>query len=134
MRRLKTLINNHQQLILLFAQVPLIACLLSVVVTKNLFYSYEETKAILFTMVTAAIWLGLLNAIQEVCKERVILEKEYMADLRVSAYLCSKLVFLFLLSIIQSVLFVSTFILFVDVPSNGVLFSWYIETVLVITN
>lgn len=132
MRRLKTLINNHQQLILLFAQVPLIACLLSVVVTKNLFYSYEETKAILFTMVTAAIWLGLLNAIQEVCKERVILEKEYMADLRVSAYLCSKLVFLFLLSIIQSVLFVSTFILFVDVPSNGVLFSWYIETVLVI--
>lgn len=131
-RRLKILINNHQQLVLLFAQVPLIAFLLSIVVTKNIFYSYEETKAILFSLVTAAIWLGLLNAIQEVCKERVILEKEYMSDLRISSYLCSKLLFLFLLSIIQSFLLISAFVLFVDVPSSGVIFSWYIETVFII--
>ena len=131
-RRLKILINNHQQLILLFAQVPLIAFLLSIVVTKNIFYSYEETKAILFSLVTAAIWLGLLNAIQEVCKERVILEKEYMSDLRISSYLCSKLLFLFLLSVIQSFLLISAFVLFVDVPSNGVIFSWYIETIFII--
>ena len=117
-RQIKKLINNKQQLLLLILQAPLIAYLLSLIVTKNLFYSYEETKSILFSIATSAVWLGLLNSIQEICKERVILEKEYMADLKLSSYIISKILYLALLALIQSFLLVTAFKIFVDVNSH----------------
>lgn len=131
-RQLKKLFNNQQQLVLLLFQAPLIAYLLSLIVTKNLFYSYEETKSILFSIATSAVWLGLLNSIQEICKERVILEKEYMADLKLSSYLASKVFYLCLLAIAQAILFVGVFNIFVDVPQNGVIFPWKVETILTV--
>lgn len=131
-RYIKTIINNKQQLLLLFIQSPLIAFLLSLIVTDQLFEYYDETKAILFSISTSAVWLGLLNSIQEICKERVILEKEYMANLHLSSYLCSKVVVMGLLAIVQSILLIITFSIFVDVPNNGVIFSWNVETILTI--
>lgn len=131
-RKMKILFNNKQQLLLLFGQAPLIALLLSIVVTNNLFYSYEETKAILFTISIAAIWIGLLNSIQEVCSERVILEKEFMADLRLDAYLASKVIYLLLIGLIQAMLLIGVFVLVVDVPQTGLVFSWYLECVLTV--
>lgn len=131
-RKLKTLFNNRQQLLMLFGQAPLIGLLLPIVVTDNLFYSYEETKAILFSISTAAIWIGLLNAIQEICRERVILEKEFMADLRISAYLASKVVYLLLLALVQSILLVTAFMLVVDVPKIGLMSNWYVESITIV--
>lgn len=131
-RKLKTLFNNKPQMILIFGQAPLIAFLLSFVVTKNMFYSYEETKSVLFTLSTASIWIGLLNSIQEVCKEKVILFKEYMSDLRISAYLLSKVTYFIILSLIQSLLFVGTFTLVVDVPTLGIEFPWFVENTFVV--
>lgn len=131
-RKFNMLFNNKQQLILLFGQAPLIAFLLSFVVTENLFYSYEDTKAILFTFSTAAIWIGLLNSIQEICKERVILEKEYMSNLRLSAYIASKVVYLLILALIQAFLLLITFVLIVDVPSTGLLYNWFIDSLITV--
>ena len=130
-RYAKTIINNKQQLLLLLAQAPIIAYLLSLVVTDNLFNSYDEAKTLLFAMASASIWLGLLNSIQEICKERVILQKEYMANLKLSAYLGSKMLIQCLLGLIQAVLLVTTFSLLVEVPSTGVVTSWYLETTVV---
>ena len=126
-RKFNMLFNNKQQLILLFGQAPLIAFLLSFVVTDNLFYSYEETKAILFTISTAAIWIGLLNSIQEICKERVILEKEHMSNLRLSAYISSKVFYLLIISLIQAFLLILTFVIVVDVPKTGLMYNWFID-------
>lgn len=131
-RKLKTLFNNKQQLLLMFGQAPLIAILFSFVVTDDLFYMYEETKSILFAVTTASIWIGLLNSIQEVCREKVILHKEYMADLRLSAYISSKTLYLIVLAIFQSLLFVGAFMLMVDVPEMGVHYSWFFETFVVV--
>lgn len=131
-RKCNMLLNNKQQLILLFGQAPLIAFLLSFVVTDNLFYSYEETKAILFTFSTAAIWIGLLNAIQEICKERVILEKEYMSNLRLSAYICSKVCYLLIIAFIQASLLLITFALVVDVPKTGLMYNWFGDSLITI--
>ena len=117
---------------MLFGQAPLLAFLLTLVVTDNIFYSYEETKSIIFTMSNAAIWLGLLNSIQEICKERVILQKEHMADLRLSAYILSKLTYLIIVAIIQSILLVVTFVLIVNVPQTGLLFNWVLETIVIV--
>ena len=131
-RKFKALFNNKQQLLMLFGQAPLLAFLLTLVATDNIFYSYEETKSIIFTMSNAAIWLGLLNSIQEICKDRVILQKEHMADLRLSAYILSKLTYLIIVAIIQSILLVVTFVLIVNVPQSGLLFNWVLETIVIV--
>ena len=130
-RYAKTIVNNKQQLLLLLAQAPIIAYLLSIVVTDELFQSYDEAKTFLFAMATASIWLGLLNSIQEICKERVTLQKEYMANLKLSAYLSSKIVVQCLLGLVQAILLVTTFALLVEVPEEGVFTSWFLEMTLV---
>ena len=108
-RYIKLISNDFQQLLILFAQTPIVAILLVMVTTDNLYKSYDDTKAILFSLGCASIWLGLLNSIQEICKEKVILQKEHMADLKLSAYLLSKFIVQGLLAFIQSLLLVSIF-------------------------
>ncbi len=132
-RKFKLLFNNKQQLLILFGQAPLLAFLLNLVVTDDLFYSYEETKSIMFTLSNAGIWLGLLNSIQEICKEKVILHKEYMADMRLSAYILSKVIYLIIVGLIQSLLLVGTFSLLVgNVPELGLTFNWIVEVIVIV--
>ena len=129
-RYIKTIVNNRQQLILLLVQAPVIAFLLSLIVTEDLFEYYDETKAILFSLGTSAIWLGLLNSVQEVCKEKVILKKEYMANLHLSSYLGSKVLVMGLLAVVQAILLILSFSLFVDVPLVGVISNWKFEVII----
>lgn len=132
-RKFKMLFNNKQQLILLFGQAPLLGYLTTLVVTGNIFYSYEETKSILFILANSSIWIGLLNSITEICKEKTILSKEYMADLRLSSYIASKLVYLIIIGLVQALLLVASFSLFLDgVPPTGIVTSWFIETSLIV--
>ena len=132
-RKFKLLFNNKQQLFMLFGQAPLLAFLITLVVTEDLFYSYEETKSVLFTLSNAGIWLGLLNSIQEICKEKVILRKEHMADLRLSSYISSKVLYLGIIGIIQSALLVGSFAFFLDsVPEFGLMFNWVLETMIIV--
>ena len=127
-RHFKTIINNKFQLLLLIFQAPIIAFALTLVMNQDLFEYYDMTKSILFSISLAAIYIGLGNSIQEICKEKVILKKEHMANLRLSSYLISKVVVLLLLSVIQAILFVTTLNLLIEVPSDGVIFSWNIES------
>ncbi len=108
-RYVKLISNDFQQLLILFAQAPIVAVLLAMVTTDDLYKSYDDTKAILFSLGCASIWLGLLNSVQEICKEKVILQKEHMADLKLSAYLLSKFIVQGFLAFIQSLLLVSIF-------------------------
>ena len=108
-RYIKLISNDFQQLLILFAQAPIVAILLALVTTDDLYKSYNSTKAILFSLGCASIWLGLLNSVQEICKEKVILQKEFMADLKLSAYLLSKFIVQGVLAFIQSLLLVFIF-------------------------
>lgn len=108
-RYIKLISNDIQQMMLLFAQAPLIAMLLSLVTTDQLYKGYDDTKAILFSLGCSSIWLGLLNAIQEICKEKVILQKEHMADLKLSAYLFSKIIVQGILAFLQATCLVFIF-------------------------
>lgn len=130
-RYAKTILNNKQQLMLLLLQAPIIAYLLTCVVSDEVFTSYDEAKMFLFAMASASIWLGLLNSIQEICKERVILKKEYMANLKLSAYLGSKMVVQCLLGLLQAILLVVSVSIFLETPQEGIIMSWKLETILV---
>lgn len=113
-------------------QAPILAFLISLVKDGNEFERYNITKSLLFALSCSAFWIGMLNAIQEVCKEREILRREYMTGLHLSSYILSKLLVLGSLCVIQSILLVSVFFGTVGGPKEGVLLPPYLEMFLTV--
>ncbi len=66
----------------------------------------ENLPAYLFMSVIVALFLGMIISAEEIIKDRKILERESFLHLSRSAYLLSKVAFLFLLSALQMFLFV----------------------------
>lgn len=119
-RYLELIKNDTQRLTMLFLQPVLIALLLSLVANENVFEIYEDTKSILFALSCAGIWIGLFNSIQEICKERVILKREYMANLKLPVYIASKFLVQTLLGAMQSFLMITIFAFAVGMPEEGI--------------
>lgn len=120
-RYIRLVINDRQRLLLLLVQAPVLALLISLVADGQQFEQYEMTKGLLFALSCSAFWVGMLNAIQEVCKERSILKREYMTCLSLNSYILSKILVLGILCVIQSALIVGVFALSVGLPEEGII-------------
>ncbi len=129
-RYMKLVTNDRQRLLLLLAQAPLLALLISFVADDQQFEQYEMTKSLLFALSCSGFWIGMLNAIQEICKERTILKREYMTGLSLGAYVESKLIVLGLLCLLQSFMVTTVFSLLVGLPEEGILCEPYLEVLL----
>lgn len=130
-RYIKLITNDFQQLFLLIAQAPIVAILLAMVASEDIYSSYDDTKAIMFSIGCASIWLGLLNSVQEICKEKVILQKEHMADLKLSSYLLSKFIVQGIIAFIQATLLVGIFQKIVGSSEHSILIDGYWDIQLV---
>ncbi|MDF2538601.1 MAG: hypothetical protein K0S76_1622 [Herbinix sp.] len=126
-RYVKLLLNDKQRMLLLLLQAPLLAVLIYLVANGKQFDEYEMTKSILFALSCCAFWIGILNSIQEVCKERVILKREHLTGLKLTAYVNSKFVVLGALCLIQSLLLIGVFSLLIGVPEEGVYLPAFVE-------
>ena len=126
-RYLKLILNDRQRLLLLLVQAPILAILISFVANGKQFEQYEMTKSLLFALSCSAFWIGMLNAIQEVCKERTILRREYMTGLRLESYVFSKIIILGLLSVVQAFLVTIVFALRIGLPETSVIFPPFFE-------
>lgn len=116
-RRYVTLIKNDmERLAMIFIQPVLIGLLLALVAEKGIFDKMFETRSIMFALMSAGIWMGLFNTIQEIYKERVILKREYMANLKLPLYMLSKYVVQAMIAIIQSVIMVAVFVALKGAP------------------
>lgn len=126
-RYIKLVVNDKQRSLLLLVQAPLLAVLISFVADGKQFDQYEMTKSLLFALSCSAFWVGMLNAIQEICKERTVMKREYMTGLSLSAYLFSKIIVLGFLCLLQSVLITGVFSVMVGLPKTGVLINPFLE-------
>ena len=117
-RYFKLILNDRQRLLLLLAQAPILAVLISLVSDKEAFRQYEMTKSLLFALSCSAFWIGMLNALQEICKERVILRREYMTGLSLDAYILSKIAVLGVLCFVQSLCVTGAFSLLIGLPGD----------------
>ena len=113
--------NDRKRLGLLFVQAILLGILISFVADGEQFEQYEMTKSLLFALSCSAFWIGMLNSIQEICKERTILKREYMTGLSLNSYILSKMIVLSFLCLIQSFLIVAVFRALVGMPEKGIL-------------
>jgi len=91
-------------------QVPILGLLTAFLFNSHVFdrappLHTAKSAQLLFLMVTVALWLGAINAAREIVKERNVLSRELMVGVRLSAYVASKLVVLFGLAALQTVLF-----------------------------
>lgn len=112
--------SDIKRLLLLFGQAPALVLMISFVADGNQFEQYEMTKSLLFALSCSAFWLGMLNAIQEICKERTIMKREYMTGLSLSAYVASKIIVLGILCLIQSALITGMFGAMIGLPEEGI--------------
>ena len=108
-RYLELMKNDAKRLGMLIGEPLLIGILLAIVVDKALLSEFNTTQSIMFAMSSAAIWVGVFNSIEEVCKERSILKREYMANLKLSVYLLSKVLVQMVLGLIQVLFMTSLF-------------------------
>ena len=126
-RYTKLILNDRQRLLLLLAQAPVLAFLISLVADGHQYEYQVITKSLMFALACAAFWVGMLNSIQEICKERSVLKREYMTGLSLGSYISSKIIVLGVMSLIQSFLIVSVFALTVGLPEEGLIFGAYPE-------
>ena len=121
------MLHDVKRLLMLILQAPLLGFLIYLVSSENVFVRYDITKAILFSMSCCGFWIGILNSIQEVCKERNILKREYLSGLSLAAYIFSKFIVLGVVCMIQSALLVGAFAYLVGMPEEGIFLSAGVE-------
>lgn len=86
---------------------------------------FTGTQTGLFMLVCVAIFVGICNSIQEICKERNILKREYMTNLKLTSYMSSKLIIQGFVCAAQTLLILVIFAIYVknkEMPSSGVIF------------
>ena len=76
--------------ILIAAVISFLVCS---IVGENMFSTYEDTKSGFFAIISAAIWIGIFNSIQRICKEHNTITSEYRSGLHISSYIMSHVIF-----------------------------------------
>ncbi len=99
-----------------------ISFLVCSIVGKDMFSTYESTKSGFFAIISASIWIGIFNFIQRICKEHSTITSEYRSGLHIRAYIMSHVIFDFVICLIQSAVLMGICMIFIDFPSNGIIF------------
>ena len=132
-RCLHLIVNDRMRLLLLIGLPLLLTFLISMAARdEKQFKQFEITQALLFALACSSFFVGMLDAVQEVCKERSILRREYMAGLKLRAYVASKIVVLALICLAQSLLFTGLIFMLAGSPENGLLMAPFPEFLLTV--
>lgn len=116
LRDIQAKIHNTQYMVINLLEAPLLAFILAFIVR---YYNVDDTlmagyvfaknpnvPAYLFMSVIVALFMGLTVSAEEIIRDRKILKREAFLHLSRSSYLASKISILFVLSAIQTILFV----------------------------
>lgn len=122
--------NDMMRLAILILQPVIIGLLLYIVSDDSVFDIYENTKTMLFALCCSGIWIGLFNSIQEICKERSILRREYMTSLKLPVYVLSKFFVQAMIGLFQAVLLAGAFMLAVGKDNPGLFLDSFIPEII----
>ncbi|MCK4661839.1 MAG: ATP-binding cassette domain-containing protein [Bacteroidales bacterium] len=106
--------SNKQYIAINFLEAPLLAFILASIIRyiadpNSRIYIFRENENIppyVFMALIVALFLGFMVAAEEIFRDRKILKREAFLNLSRSSYLVSKILILFVISAIQSYLFV----------------------------
>jgi ABC-type multidrug transport system ATPase subunit len=109
-RYARTLWRDRRTLAVLVGQAPVMAVLIALLYPGNVLAlpDAQPTRSaqFIFLLVTAALWLGLIDSCREIVKERSIIIRELNVGVRLDAYLIAKATLLFILGAVQCTILV----------------------------
>jgi len=121
-RYLRLTFGDPKRMLLLLLQAPLLGVLLMLVSNSssdNAVFEYSTSaKSMLFSLTCAAFWVGMLNSIQEICKEKDIFAREKMSTVRLFPYIASKISVIGILCVFQAFVLVLIVQIFSGLPEN----------------
>lgn len=121
-RRYTRIILHDKKKLRMVIIFPLVLALVIVwVAGKGMFDTFEQTQACLFMIVSSTIFVGLCNTIQEICKERSIVKREYMANLNLASYIISKMLVQGAISVISTIISMTVYGIAFDFPKKGII-------------
>ena len=129
-RYIELMKNDLMRMAILILQPIIIGLLLYVVADDSVFDVYKNTKTMMFSLCCSGIWIGLFNSIQEICKERNILRREYMTNLKLPVYIFSKFFVQAIIGAVQAVLLAGVFILVVDKDLPGLFLDTFVPEII----
>ncbi|MBQ0059027.1 MAG: ABC transporter permease [Lachnospiraceae bacterium] len=97
-----------------------ISLLIAFVIGNNMFYNKENLTGYSFTMISACIWIGIFNSIQNICKERAIIKREHRSGLHITSYMAAHMLFQALLCLVEMIVFVVCCSIAIDFPDTCV--------------
>lgn len=104
------LFANDRKKIIITLVLPLIIGIVIVLVgSKDMGEIYENTRSTLFTIVCAAIYVGMFNSLTIICRERDIIKREYMTNMHLSSYIAAHTLLQGIICFVQSLLFMAVF-------------------------
>jgi ABC-type multidrug transport system ATPase subunit len=115
-RYFRLIAADRKNLAILLLQAPIIGGVLLLAARPGALQNPTSTngRLVLFLLAVVGVWFGVLNSVREVTKEAKIYRRERLANLRISAYLGSKLAVLAALCFVQSVALLAILRLRVD--------------------
>ena len=115
----------------------IISLIVSAVVGEDMFTTYESTKSGFFSIASAAIWIGIFNSIQNICKEHEIIRSEYRSGMKLSSYITANILWQFIICLIQACIILGVSLIFIDYNDNGIIagnaVAEYFVTILLLT-
>lgn len=111
LRNIKRKLADRQYMMINLLEVPILALILGYLskYSINADYTFGGNKnyaVFLFMSIIVALFVGLTVSAEEIFRDRKILEREKFLNISRSSYLMSKIIFLFLMSAIQTLTFV----------------------------
>lgn len=117
--------NDKQYVLIALLEAPVLAALLSFIVKSSnntdqeyTFSMNENVPAYIFMLIIVALFVGLTISAEEIFKDQKILKREKFLRLSRLSYLKSKVVYLTLLSVVQSFLLCSVGNLIIELYDN----------------
>lgn len=110
-RYARTLGRDGRTIAALLGQAPLIGLLICLLYPAGVLATPDQqpnrSAQFVFLLVTAALWLGLIDSCREIVKERAIIVRELAVGVRLDAQLIAKAIVLFTVAAVQCVLLVA---------------------------
>lgn len=114
-RYFKIKVANPKNLLLLLIQPIFIAILIalsfSTLIEDNELLGQQPKIGVMFLMAIAAIWFGVSNSAKEIVGEKDVAQREFRVNVLLFPYLISKQLVLFLLSAVQTFIFLGILML-----------------------
>ena len=107
--------RDRRNLIILLAQVPLLALAIVGLYKSGIFSSRrdaDDAVTVGFLVVTIVVWFGSIDGAREIIKEKTVYTREAAVGVRTGAYLISKAAVLFTLATVQTSVLLAIFFAF----------------------